>query len=32
MHNVHLIDFFVGFACIFTLTAQFGTVIFQSFV
>jgi len=33
MHNhTHLINFFVGFASIFILTAQFGTVIVQSFV
>jgi len=30
MRNVHLINFFVGFACIFILTAQFGIVIVQS--
>jgi len=32
MHNVHLIIFFVEFASTFILTAQFGTVIVQSFV
>jgi len=30
--NVHLVDFFVRFACTFMLMAQFGTVIVQSFI
>jgi len=32
MRNVHLVNFFVGFACTFVLMPKFGTVLVQSFV